>query len=211
MIYHDDVIKWKHIPRHWPFVWGSHRWIPHTKGQWRGALMFSLICSWINGWVNSREAGDLKRGRTHYDVIVMFYCMILAYTRPRASKDTMQCCKDQAYTSDKLWVAREKSRATHRLPSAPHRQSSVPHRQSSAPHHQSLALYRQLSVSVRCPFGTLRMSAAHSSSFSVLLLAHILPLESIFIWLRQNEGTWHLHQYLILLLPIELLPRLCRC
>ena len=43
---------------------------PH-KGQWRGALMFSLICVWINGWVNSREAGDLRRYRAHYDVNVM--------------------------------------------------------------------------------------------------------------------------------------------
>ena len=43
---------------------------PH-KGQWRGALMFSLICVWINGWVNKREAGDLKRYRGHYDVMVM--------------------------------------------------------------------------------------------------------------------------------------------
>ena len=33
--------------------------------------MFSLICSWISGWVNNREAGDLKRYRAHYDVIVM--------------------------------------------------------------------------------------------------------------------------------------------
>ena len=41
------------------------------KGQWRGALMFSLICVWINGWVNSREAGDLRRYHAHYDVIVM--------------------------------------------------------------------------------------------------------------------------------------------
>ena len=39
---------------------------PH-KGQWRGSLMFSSICAWINGWVNSREAGDLIRHRTHYD------------------------------------------------------------------------------------------------------------------------------------------------
>ena len=44
---------------------------PH-KGQWRGALMFSLICVWINGWVNNREAGDLRRYRAHYDVTVMF-------------------------------------------------------------------------------------------------------------------------------------------
>ena len=38
------------------------------KAQWRGAIMFSLNCSWINGWVNNHEAGDLRRHRTHYDV-----------------------------------------------------------------------------------------------------------------------------------------------
>ena len=70
---HDDVIKWKHFPRNWPFVRGIHRSpvnSPH-KGQLRGALMFSLICAWINDWVNNREAGDLRRHRDHYDVIVM--------------------------------------------------------------------------------------------------------------------------------------------
>ena len=35
------------------------------------ALMFSLICVWINDWVNNREAGDLRRYRAHYDVSVM--------------------------------------------------------------------------------------------------------------------------------------------
>ena len=35
--------------------------------------MFSSICVWINGWVNIREAGDLRRYRVHYDVIVMCY------------------------------------------------------------------------------------------------------------------------------------------
>ena len=43
---HDDVIKWKHFPRYWPFVRGIHRspvYSPH-KGQWRGTFMFSLIC-----------------------------------------------------------------------------------------------------------------------------------------------------------------------
>ena len=70
---HNDVIKWKHFPRHWSFVRGIHRSpvnSPH-KGQWRGALMLSLICAWINGWVNNGEAGDLKRHRVHYDVTVM--------------------------------------------------------------------------------------------------------------------------------------------
>ena len=45
--------------------------VPGHKGQWRGASMFSLICVWINGWVNNRQAGDLRRYRAHYDVIVM--------------------------------------------------------------------------------------------------------------------------------------------
>ena len=43
---------------------------PH-KGQWRRALMFSLICVWINGWVNNRNAGYLRLYRAHYDVTVM--------------------------------------------------------------------------------------------------------------------------------------------
>ena len=70
---HDYVIKWKHIPRYWPFVRGIHRSPVNSqhKGQWRGALMFSLICARINAWVNNREAGDLRRYRDHYDVIVM--------------------------------------------------------------------------------------------------------------------------------------------
>ena len=43
---HDDVIKWKHFPRYWPFVRGIHRSPVNSshKGQWCGALMFSLIC-----------------------------------------------------------------------------------------------------------------------------------------------------------------------
>ena len=70
---HDDVIKWKYLPRYWPFVRGIHRSpvnAPH-KGQWRGVLRFSLISARINGWVNNREAGDLRRHRAHYGVIVM--------------------------------------------------------------------------------------------------------------------------------------------
>ena len=43
---------------------------PH-KGQWRGALMFSLICAWINDWTNNREAGDSRRHHGHFDVNVM--------------------------------------------------------------------------------------------------------------------------------------------
>ena len=70
---HDDVIKWKHFPHYWPFVQGIH-WSPVNsphKDQWCRALMFSLIWAWINGWVNNREAGDLRRHCAHYDVIVI--------------------------------------------------------------------------------------------------------------------------------------------
>ena len=36
-----------------------------SYGQWRASLVFSLICAWINGWVNNREAGDLRRHHPH--------------------------------------------------------------------------------------------------------------------------------------------------
>ena len=53
-------------------TWWRHEMVnsPH-KGQWRRAIMFSLTCVWINGWVNNREAGDWRRHRAHYDVIVV--------------------------------------------------------------------------------------------------------------------------------------------
>ena len=73
-LHNGDVIKWKHFPRNWPFVRGIRRSpvnSPH-KGQWHGPLMcFFFICVWINGWVNNREASDLRRYRAHYDVTVM--------------------------------------------------------------------------------------------------------------------------------------------
>ena len=71
--FHNDVIKWKHFPRYWPFVRGIYRSPVNSthKGQCRRALLFSLTHDWINGWVNNREAGDLRRLRAHYDVVVM--------------------------------------------------------------------------------------------------------------------------------------------
>ena len=40
---HNDVIKWRHFPRYWPFVRGIHRWIPHTKAS--GAELWCFIWS----------------------------------------------------------------------------------------------------------------------------------------------------------------------
>ena len=81
----DDVIKWKHFPRYWPFVRGIHKWSvdsPH-KGQWRGALRVYLICAWTNGLANNQNASDLRRHRAQYDVNVMNkVCTNLAQGQP---------------------------------------------------------------------------------------------------------------------------------
>ena len=73
---HDDVIKWEHFPRYWPFVWGIDRSPVNSlhKGQWREALMFSLICA-LNkrlskhawGWWLGTPSGPLWR---HCNVVV---------------------------------------------------------------------------------------------------------------------------------------------
>ena len=55
------------------FVNGIHQWLvdsPH-KGQWRGALIFSLICAWTNSWANNQDAGDLRHHHAHYDITIM--------------------------------------------------------------------------------------------------------------------------------------------
>ena len=60
------------------FVRGNHRLpvkSPH-KGQWRGALIFSLIWAWTNGWVNNRDAGDVRRHRAHYNVTVVLMAIV---------------------------------------------------------------------------------------------------------------------------------------
>ena len=86
---YDDIIKWKHFTNHWPFVQGIHQSpvnFPH-KGQWHGALMFSLICTQINGWVNNSEADDLWRHHAHYDITVMIKpLMIESITTTKQSK-----------------------------------------------------------------------------------------------------------------------------
>ena len=58
----------------------------------------SLICAWIDAWVNNRESGDLRRHRAHYDVIVMmayvsllwlFYFRILCSPFPNGLGDVL--------------------------------------------------------------------------------------------------------------------------
>ena len=99
---HDDVINWKHFPLYWPFVRGIH-WSPVNsphKGQWRGALMFSLICVWVNGWVNNREAGDLRRYCAHYDVTLKLHVVLHKLRSNFAT--VVSCCKNRSNLNELL-------------------------------------------------------------------------------------------------------------
>ena len=75
------------------------RWIPRTKASGAGLWCFSLICARINGWVNHREAGDLRRHLTHCDVIVM------------RSYSDLDCMKEIALSTSAsciLWALHER-------------------------------------------------------------------------------------------------------
>ena len=69
MVWNDDFIKWKHLPRYWPFVWGIHWSLVNSshKGQSHTALTFCLICA----WVNSRNTDYLRCHHGHYNITVM--------------------------------------------------------------------------------------------------------------------------------------------
>ena len=98
-------------------LWGEstgHRYIPLTKdsphkGQWLGALMFSLICAWTNGWTNNREARYLKRHSAHYDFTVMtrYFCfnaILFKYNRNNESIKTL-LPSDSPYKGPVMWNA----------------------------------------------------------------------------------------------------------
>ena len=61
-------------PRYWSFVREIHRSPVNSprKSQRRGALVFSLICAWTNGWVNNQDGSDSRYHHAHYDVTVMW-------------------------------------------------------------------------------------------------------------------------------------------
>ena len=44
-------------------------------GQWRWALMLSLMCAWTIALANSRDDGDLRHHGAHYDAIVMTWAL----------------------------------------------------------------------------------------------------------------------------------------
>ena len=78
---HDDVIKWKHFPRYWPFYVGNSPVtgkFPSQRPVTRSFDVFSYL-HLNKRWVNNCGAADLKSHRTHYDVIVMLWSILLHY------------------------------------------------------------------------------------------------------------------------------------
>ena len=97
VISHQKFSLWRHQMETFSALLALWGWIhqspvnsPH-KGQWRGALLFSLICAWINGWVNNRESGDVRRHRAYYNVIVMIVHWQRAYSKEYALWSILLC------------------------------------------------------------------------------------------------------------------------
>ena len=83
---HDDVIKLKHFPRYRPFVRGIHRSPVDSpyKGQWRRALIFSLICTWPNSItfsIFSHNCLCFDQYHAHPRPISDKHCMIVGANR----------------------------------------------------------------------------------------------------------------------------------
>ena len=92
---------------------------PH-RGQWRGALMFSFIYAWINDWVNNREAGDLRRQRGHYDVIVMFCWDVVLFwwmlpTSVRVTSPALRQSQMNPPTTDDIMKTKQNRVYIHRM------------------------------------------------------------------------------------------------
>ena len=82
-MFHEDVIKWIHFLCYRPFGRGIH-WSPVNsphEGQWRWSLMFSVICAWINGWLNNKWGWWFETRRANYDVIVMLTIIFTVRTK----------------------------------------------------------------------------------------------------------------------------------
>ena len=82
---------------------GKRVYSPH-KGKWRGALMFYLICAWINGWVNNREAGDLRRHRSHYDVIVMICVFHISHKNIARNSSVLKSWQFAMAETCEIWL-----------------------------------------------------------------------------------------------------------
>ena len=83
---HDDVIKWKHFPRYWPFVRGIHR-----SAQRPVTRIFDVFFDLhLNkSWVNNGGAGDFRRYRAHYDIRVMHLAITCTNANPTSIENSL--------------------------------------------------------------------------------------------------------------------------
>ena len=94
--WHDDVIKWKHFPRYWPFVRGINRWIARTKPVTRSFdVFFDLRLnnrlskqSW--GWWFETLSCPLWRQRNG-NVNGHLFCIIAVISVGRTTSDGHHC------------------------------------------------------------------------------------------------------------------------
>ena len=57
----------------------GHRWIHRSKASDAELWCFSLICAWINSWINNGAAGELRLHCAYYDVTVMIASILIAF------------------------------------------------------------------------------------------------------------------------------------
>ena len=106
-VHHDDVVKWQHFPRYWPFVRGIHRWPVDSpyKGQWRGALIFSLICAWTNSSANNRDAASLRSHCNGNAASFWAYCQgCYVIVQLDQFVTPMNCCFGRGLSTNDPWM-----------------------------------------------------------------------------------------------------------
>ena len=103
---HDDVIKWKHFPHYWPFVWEINRSPVDSprRSQWHGALMLPFTCAWTNGWANKRNASDFRRHRAHSHCIVSGIHRSPLDSHPYPSQRASSACGIHFHVMTSLWL-----------------------------------------------------------------------------------------------------------
>ena len=190
IVFHNDIIKWKHFPRYLLFVRGIHRSLvnfPHN-GQWCRALMFSLICAWIKCWVNNREAWDLRRYGDHYDATVMF----LINTSPQLILCHMYIDVARNSALDKSWAKNIQHRLVVARSIAKHPETFLPVNVSAATANCQFMLHFLYLLSQEIATCSLRFIDATSAPGIPVAIKKRYPGHQINIvfddWRKPNKG-----------------------
>ena len=97
-VVHDDVIKWNHFSPYRAFVRGIHRWPVDSpdKGQWRGALMFSLVASLMSLMASLVTTSRMQQCFNvlidiYHEFLLLFYCCVLLEIKLTTTTTTLKC------------------------------------------------------------------------------------------------------------------------